>query len=426
MTTVRPLPADVSSDTAAGLYRRVAAIVGLPPIGADAGTVAAAVGTTSALADLADTGLLEIDFSQTRFTGADAARTLSAAFESIAAQHRQQPYDALLVLGTADVEPDVGLMLTVLAPCIEQCGIAVLTAVGSDDANTILGDVAQQVFPHPAALIEFVAARLIRRPVAAGDLLGRIRSLADFLLVELRAESRILLDAAVRPALLRHLEAHTRNLQRWQRRVVAATAQQALRLTQEIDALHALKSSIDRLVADRTEQRRQRSRRALVRLRVLSILLYAALAGLLYATLTPAQALFFGACALVLLSAVYTSLADSILADIEAIPVQAGSVRLRQPTSGADPTAPSLLRISPGAIMNEQPNEHVTRAYRDAADENLLLGAILQRLEQSDRLSLDELDAIILQADAAYKARLARLEHTRSMIARLGASETPT
>lgn len=73
--------------------------------------------------------------------------------------------------------------------------------------------------------------------------------------------------------------------------------------------------------------------------------------------------------------------------------------------------------------MTNQPNEHVTRAYRDAADENLLLGTILQRLEQSDHLSLDELDAIILQADAAYKTRLARLEHTRAMIAGLGTAE---
>ena len=75
--------------------------------------------------------------------------------------------------------------------------------------------------------------------------------------------------------------------------------------------------------------------------------------------------------------------------------------------------------------MNDQPNEHVSRAYRDAADENLLLGAILQRLEQSDHLSLDELDAIILQADAAYKGRLARLERTRTLIASLGTSGEP-
>ena len=55
------------------------------------------------------------------------------------------------------------------------------------------------------------------------------------------------------------------------------------------------------------------------------------------------------------------------------------------------------------------------------ADEHALLDSLLLRLEQSDNLTLDELDAIILQADAAYKSRLARLENTRQLIARLGA-----
>ena len=54
-----------------------------------------------------------------------------------------------------------------------------------------------------------------------------------------------------------------------------------------------------------------------------------------------------------------------------------------------------------------------------ASDEHQLLAQLLQRLEQSDHLSLDELDAVILQADAAYKRRLSRLEQTRKMIDQL-------
>lgn len=54
-----------------------------------------------------------------------------------------------------------------------------------------------------------------------------------------------------------------------------------------------------------------------------------------------------------------------------------------------------------------------------ASDEHQLLTQLLQRLEQSDHLSLDELDAVILQADAAYKRRLSRLEQTRKMIDQL-------
>lgn len=61
--------------------------------------------------------------------------------------------------------------------------------------------------------------------------------------------------------------------------------------------------------------------------------------------------------------------------------------------------------------------------HQASADEQAVLAGLLQHLEQAEHLSLDELDAIILQADAAYRGRLARLEHTRQLIAQLG--ETP-
>ena len=58
----------------------------------------------------------------------------------------------------------------------------------------------------------------------------------------------------------------------------------------------------------------------------------------------------------------------------------------------------------------------------EAADELHQLAALLQRLEQSDHLSLDELDAVIIEADTAYRSRLARLERSRALIAQLGKS----
>ena len=72
--------------------------------------------------------------------------------------------------------------------------------------------------------------------------------------------------------------------------------------------------------------------------------------------------------------------------------------------------------------MHDPSNDNATRTNTDGDDDNLQLGAILQRLEQSDHLSLDELGAIILQADAAYKARMLRIEHTSTLIARLGST----
>ena len=389
-------------------------------------------GTTLALADLAESGLIDIDLIPACFTGADAATNVGTAFAQVAIRHRQAPYDALLILGCGDVEPDVGLLHTVLAPGIADAGMPVLTAIGSDDANTILGDVAKQVFPNPPALLDFVAARLIHVPIPAAEVIVRIGSLASFLLTELAVESRILLDAAVRPALQKHLAAQFGTMERWRQRMAGATVNLAQRVVLELATLEKLKALIDGQLVHRTTQRRLRSRRALARLRLLSALAYGAFVALLWVTASTAQVVFFSGCALVLLSAVYTALSDRIQGDIEAISVNTDGARARAHDHGAAPrsairhaTPPPFSRHPPGAFMNDQPNEHVSRAYRDAADENLLLGAILQRLEQSDHLSLDELDAIILQADAAYKGRLARLERTRTLIASLGTSGEP-
>ena len=401
------------------------------------------------LAGLAETGLLQIDTFTTRFDGAEAATGVAAAFAQVDLLHRRQPFDAILVIGCGTVEPDVGMLHTVLAPCIATAGIPVLTAVGSDDANTILGDVAQQVFANPASLLAAVAMRLSRVPIPADEAILRIRSLAAFLLTEMTVASRILLDASVRPALLQHLALHADALERWRLHSIDVRSSLEQRVAREIATLDDLRLYIDQQLAQHTEQRRLRSRRSLLRLRSLAVLAYAAFVGSLSVSVTIQQTVFFSGCALVLLSALYTALADRILGDIDAIPVQTGIVRSRlkrqaalhhaaatsrphldssgspdaDGAAGAPSTSSFPTRASrpfSGALMNDQSNEHVHRAYRDAADENLLLGTILQRLEQSDHLSLDELDAIILQADAAYKTRLARLEHTRAMIAGLG------
>ncbi len=74
--------------------------------------------------------------------------------------------------------------------------------------------------------------------------------------------------------------------------------------------------------------------------------------------------------------------------------------------------------------MNQPSSDTILRNRKDAADEHDMLNALLQRLEQSDNLSLDELDAIIQQADRVYRSRLARLEQTRGLIERLGSTET--
>ena len=450
-------PSAVDAADSQNVLRRVAAVLASCALGKIAGGASqdmpgpaglAALTALTKLTEFAATGLLQVDTFATRFDGPDAVSSVRATFAQIAVQHRKQPYDAILVIGCGTLEPDVGMLHTVLAPCIATAGIPVLTAVGSDDANTILGDVARQVFADPTALMASVATRLSPVPLPAIETIGRIRSLAAFVLTDLAAESHILLDAAIRPALQRQLASHASALERWRCSAVACREFLKDRVARELALLDNLRTYVDQQLMQHTEQRRLRSRRFLTRLRLLAPLAYASLVALLWATTTTQQTVFFGGCALVLLSAVYTTLSNRIVGDIEAFPVRADGGRARQ-SARADATVPAHLasqhapsmaivvpppgpdsiegcapfpsRPSSGVPMNEQPNQRDSQIHRGGADDYTLLSAILQRLEQSDHLSLDELDALILQADAAYKARLAQLEHTSRMIARLGA-----
>ena len=72
--------------------------------------------------------------------------------------------------------------------------------------------------------------------------------------------------------------------------------------------------------------------------------------------------------------------------------------------------------------MTDNTHAQIQDPQPEATDELQQLSALLQRLEQSDHLSLDELDAVIMQADTAYRSRLARLDRTRALIAQLGRS----
>ena len=76
--------------------------------------------------------------------------------------------------------------------------------------------------------------------------------------------------------------------------------------------------------------------------------------------------------------------------------------------------------------MNKLQSEVDNRVQQEATDEHQLLTALLQKLEQSENLTLDELDAVIIQADSAYKSRLARLQRTKQMIDQLGVPPSST
>ena len=70
--------------------------------------------------------------------------------------------------------------------------------------------------------------------------------------------------------------------------------------------------------------------------------------------------------------------------------------------------------------MTDQNSTTNRPAQPETSDEHQLLCALLQQLEQADDMSLDELEAMVMKVDTAYKSRLARLERVRQMIEHLG------
>lgn len=83
-----------------------------------------------------------------------ASAALGAVFDQIRRRHATEPYDVVLLL---DGSPDaLGIAESNGLVPAQVCRMPapVWTAIGEDDANTELGDVANRVFANPAALID--------------------------------------------------------------------------------------------------------------------------------------------------------------------------------------------------------------------------------------------------------------------------------
>jgi hypothetical protein len=83
-----------------------------------------------------------------------ASAALAAAFDQIRQRHALEPYDVVLLL---DGSPDaLGIAESngLIPGQVCRTPAPVWTAIGEDDANTELGDVANRVFAHPANLID--------------------------------------------------------------------------------------------------------------------------------------------------------------------------------------------------------------------------------------------------------------------------------
>ncbi|MET0962212.1 MAG: hypothetical protein ABWY05_05255 [Noviherbaspirillum sp.] len=79
--------------------------------------------------------------------------SLAGAFEQIRQQHAIQPYDIVLLLEGRPDALGIAESNGLIPEQVSRMPVPVWTAIGEDDANTELGDVANRVFSSPAALI---------------------------------------------------------------------------------------------------------------------------------------------------------------------------------------------------------------------------------------------------------------------------------
>jgi hypothetical protein len=116
---------------------------------------------------------LNCDHFAAGFKDADSAG-LASAFEQIRQRHATDPYDIVLLLEGRPEALGIAASNGLIPEQVSRMPVPVWTAIGEDDANTELGDVANRVFPNPAALIDALplqagtaAPEAVRQPAAA-------------------------------------------------------------------------------------------------------------------------------------------------------------------------------------------------------------------------------------------------------------------
>lgn len=118
---------------------------------------------------------LNCDHFAAGFKDTDSAG-LASAFEQIRQRHATDPYDIVLLLEGRPEALGIAESNRLIPEQVSRMPVPVWTAIGEDDANTELGDVANRVFPNPAALIDALplqagaaasAPEAVRQPAAA-------------------------------------------------------------------------------------------------------------------------------------------------------------------------------------------------------------------------------------------------------------------
>jgi hypothetical protein len=105
--------------------------------------------------------------------------SLAQAFEQMRSQHAIEPYDLVLLLDGSTDALGIAESNGIIPGQVSRTPAPVWTAIGEDDANTELGDVANRVFASVSALIEALPLAVMaqsdttRRTMAANDTAAR-------------------------------------------------------------------------------------------------------------------------------------------------------------------------------------------------------------------------------------------------------------
>lgn len=264
---------------------------------------------------------LTFTYFPVRFAGSDAAVGIAAAFARIAAAPAGVAPELVLLVGGPAVDADISVIHQVLAPCILASAVPVFTALGADDAETILGDTACSVFPGVHAMLAAVATIAFAGRASVEALQQRIQSLGRFLLAQQAAESRIMMQAMLVPALHKAMDDQMRQAQQASDLAHAAAQRIRLRLRREEAMLEQVRAGIGielARLAQRTQQQSGATLDAtgLVRLRYLRVGMscgFLCLVAILWWSTSPASTVFFSGCALVAGSAVYVAISNRII-----------------------------------------------------------------------------------------------------------------
>ena len=112
--------------------------------------------------------LVDFDFYDASFQGANAALTICAAISKIEVKHRSTPFDAIVIIrGGGDVAGIEEINQLSLAEAICNSPIPVITGIGHEVDRTICDEVACLALDTPTAVISFIFKTVTEKSASA-------------------------------------------------------------------------------------------------------------------------------------------------------------------------------------------------------------------------------------------------------------------